>query len=116
VKRGEVWTLQDDGYASKARPVVVVQSDRHNAFDSIVLCLLTTYESAHISTRVFISADKGNGLRKNSFVMTEKLVTVAKNELGKRIGVVSVDEMNSISQQLAEVLGITADFGSENSP
>ncbi len=28
MKRGEIWTLQDKNYASKARPVVVIQSDR----------------------------------------------------------------------------------------
>lgn len=28
MKRGEVWTLQDRQYASKARPVVIIQSDR----------------------------------------------------------------------------------------
>lgn len=27
MRRGEAWTLRDDSYASKARPVVVVQSD-----------------------------------------------------------------------------------------
>lgn len=27
MERGEVWTLQDKNYASKARPVVIVQQD-----------------------------------------------------------------------------------------
>jgi mRNA-degrading endonuclease toxin of MazEF toxin-antitoxin module len=27
VKRGEIWTLRDEGFASKARPVVIVQDD-----------------------------------------------------------------------------------------
>ena len=30
MKRGEIWTLQDKHYASKARPVVVIQSDKHD--------------------------------------------------------------------------------------
>ena len=34
MKRGEIWTLQDKHYASKARPVVVIQSDKHDSFDS----------------------------------------------------------------------------------
>lgn len=41
MRRGEVWTLRDDGYASKARPVVVVQDETVAEFDSIILCLLT---------------------------------------------------------------------------
>ena len=27
MKRGEIWTLQDKNYASKARPVVIIQDD-----------------------------------------------------------------------------------------
>lgn len=46
MKRGELWLLQDDGYASKPRPVVVVQSDTINQFHSVVLCLLTSFDSS----------------------------------------------------------------------
>jgi len=107
MKRGEIWTLRDDGYASKAQPVVIVQSDEANMFDSIVLCLFTTFESGDIPTRVFISAGAVNGLNKDSFVMTEKIVTVAKDELGEKIGELTPTEMRSISEELAVVLGIT---------
>lgn len=106
MKRGEIWTLQDDGYASKARPVVVIQSDATDIFDSIVLCLFTTFKSSDIPTRVFISANKVNGLTKDSFVMTEKIVTVAKDALGEKIGELAPDEMQNISQKLALILGI----------
>lgn len=109
MKRGEIWTLRDDGYASKSRPVLIVQSDEVNAFDSVVLCLFTTYDSNDIATRVFVATDADNGLHKDSFVMTEKIVTVAKNELGERIGRASPDVMQNVSQQLMLVLGITED-------
>lgn len=57
MKRGEIWTLQDKHYASKARPVVVIQSDEHNSFDSVILCLFTSFESEDISTRVRIERE-----------------------------------------------------------
>jgi len=107
MKRGEVWTFRDEGYASKARPVVIVQSNEINDFDSIILCLFTTYESSDISTRVLIAATDSNGLSKDSFVMTEKIVTVAKSEMGKQIGALTDVEMRSITDNLARVLGIT---------
>lgn len=50
--RGEIWTMRDDLCASKARPVVIVQSDSATEFDSVVLCLMTTYESSGMPTRV----------------------------------------------------------------
>lgn len=39
MKRGEIWTLRDTSYATKARPVVVVQNDVVNSFGSVVLSL-----------------------------------------------------------------------------
>ena len=38
--------------------------------------------------------------------MTEKIVTVAKHELGEKIGELSSEQMNAISTQLALVLGL----------
>ncbi|MDR0519908.1 MAG: type II toxin-antitoxin system PemK/MazF family toxin [Clostridiales Family XIII bacterium] len=106
MKRGEIWTLRDDRYAAKARPVVVVQLDLGEEFDSVVLCLFTTFESSQISTRVFIPADKGNGLKKDSYVMTEKIVTVSKAELGIKIGKLKPAQMRQISARLAKILDI----------
>lgn len=67
MRRGEICTLQDKHYVSKARPVVVIQDDRHNCFDSVILCLLSTYESSDIETRVLLKASAENGLKKDSF-------------------------------------------------
>jgi mRNA interferase MazF len=106
MKRGEVWTLQDKNYASKARPVVIVQDDDHNTFDSVILCLFTTYESADISTRVLVKSSVENGLIKDSYVMTDKIVTVDKKILGECIGRLSDDDMKAVSKQLIEILGL----------
>jgi len=106
MKRGEVWTLRDDKYASKARPVVILQSNDVNQFDSVIICLFTTYDSSAITTRVFIPADTENGLMKDSYVMTEKIVTVDKRELGGRIGFLHSEKLDEISKQLMIVLDI----------
>ncbi len=106
MKRGEIWTLQDKHYASKARPVVVIQSDKYDSFDSIILCLFTSYESENIGTRVLIEPSEENGLHKKSYVMTDKIVTVDKNMLGKCIGALSDEDMAAISEQLKTILGL----------
>ena len=103
--RGEIWSLRDRQYASKARPVVIVQSDEHSSFDSVILCLFTTYESEHIDTRVKVSATKDNGLIKDSYVMTDKIVTVDKEMLGDLLGVLSEKDMRAVSKQLRIILG-----------
>jgi mRNA interferase MazF len=106
MRRGEIWTIRDDGYASKARPVVIVQSDPGEFFNSIILCLFTTFESSHIPTRVRVIPNGTNGLKKDSFVMTEKLITIDKKELGEKIGVLTDEQMRQISRQLAKLLDI----------
>jgi mRNA interferase MazF len=106
MKCGEIWTLRDDGYAAKARPVVIVQSDPGEVFSSVVLCLFTTYKSDNIPTRIWIAPSDENGLLKDSYVMTEKIVTVSKDELGTKIGALQDAQMKSISMGLATVLGI----------
>jgi mRNA interferase MazF len=105
MKRGEVWTLQDRNYASKARPVVIIQTD-DNTFESVILCLLTTFESENIPMRIKITPTEENGLEKISYVMTEKIVTVEKIMLGKRIGKLAENEMSHIARNLAKLLEI----------
>ena len=106
MKRGEVWTLRDDNYASKARPVVIVQSDDYNDFDSIILCLFTSFEAEDRETRVMINPTDKNGLNKKSYVMTDKIVTVKKTMLHEAIGKLSNEEMKEISQKLKDILGL----------
>jgi mRNA-degrading endonuclease toxin of MazEF toxin-antitoxin module len=45
MERGELWTLKDRNYASKTRPVVIVQANSESNFDSVILCLFTTFDS-----------------------------------------------------------------------
>jgi len=106
MERGELWTLQDRNYTSKARPVVIVQANSESNFDSVILCLFTTFDSENIFTRIKIEPTAENGLEKISYVMTEKIVTVEKTMLGRYIGKLSNDEMHLIAGRLAKILDI----------
>ncbi len=106
MKRGEIWTLQDKKYASKARPVVIIQDDKHSSFDSVILCLFTTYDSSDIDTRVYINPSAKNGLLKDSYVMTDKIITVDKSILGEKIGDLTKSDIIKISEQLKIILGL----------
>lgn len=104
--RGEIWSMRDDLYASKARPVVIIQSDEVSGFDSVVLCLLTTYESSGIPTRVRVEPTVQNGLEKTSYVMTDKIASVSRAMLGRRIGMFEEEVMREVSEKVAVVLGL----------
>lgn len=104
--RGEIWTMRDDLYASKARPVVIIQSDDVSGFDSVVLCLLTTFDSSTIPTRVRVEPSPQNGLKNVSYVMTEKIASVSRGMLGTKIGVLERETMQEVSKNVALVLGL----------
>ena len=70
------------------------------------MCLLTTYESNDIRTRVLIEPSPENGLNEPSFAMTDKIVTVDKSLLGYCVGRVSDREQAEISRALKRVLGL----------
>ena len=105
--RGEIWTMRDDLYASKARPVVIVQSDEIVGFDSVVLCLMTTFESSGMPTRIRVEPSEENGLDRTSLVMTDKIASVSRGMLGKRIGILERDRMDEVAEKLALVLGLS---------
>lgn len=108
MKRGELWTLRDEGYASKPRPVLVLQADEPS-FESIVLCLVTSFDSQDMLTRIEILPHENNGLRKPSYIMADKIVTVNKALLGQRIGSLDADQMRNVIRAIALTLGIRKD-------
>ena len=106
MKRGDIWTIRARGYASKPRPVVIIQSDEITRFDSVITCLLTSYNSENMPTRVRVEPHAENGLLKTSWIMTDKIVTMERSLLGEHIGVLSDPIMEQVSLQLISMLGL----------
>jgi mRNA interferase MazF len=105
VKRGEVWTQAGGpGYARKPRPVLIVQSDLLDT-ESVVIVLFTSLEGARLNARLPFAPSAENGLIEESELMADKIMTVARTKLGRRIGALSVEEMGEVQQALAFVLG-----------
>ena len=106
MKRGEVWTQSGGpGYARKPRPVLIVQADVLLETDSIVICLFTSLEGARLNARLPFQPSSENGLLEASELMADKIMTVHRTRLGRRIGALSGEEMREVQQALAFVLG-----------
>lgn len=109
MKRGEVWTVAGSSdYAGKPRPVVIVQDDRFSDTDSVTICLLTTVDSYAPYLRISIEPNESNGLLRPSRLMTDKLATVMKSKLGKRIGRLSSADLGAMNQSILLFLGLLA--------
>ncbi|HGG61161.1 MAG TPA: type II toxin-antitoxin system PemK/MazF family toxin [Gammaproteobacteria bacterium] len=107
MKRGEVWTVSAGGsYAGKPRPAVIVQGDRFDATASITICVFTSDETDAPFFRLLVDPDGANGLEKPSRLMVDKITTVPKQKLGKRIGRLAPDDMTRLNQAILVFLGI----------
>ena len=105
--RGEIWTAAGGtDYAGKPRPVVIVQDDRFDATSSITICAFTSDPTDAPLFRLVIEPSEANGLETTSRVMVDKLTTVSKAKLGRRIGRLADDDMVRLNRALMIFLGL----------
>ncbi len=107
MRRGELWTAAGGKhYASKPRPVLVVQDDRFDATDSITICPLTTDPTEIPLLRIPLNPEVETGLDQPSSLMVDKLTTMPRSKLGERVGAVSDTDMLALSRSLVVFLGL----------
>jgi mRNA interferase MazF len=106
MKRGEVWTVSASGYAGKPRPAVIVQDDRFDATASVTICVFTSDETEAPLFRLPIMPNEGNGLRTPSRLMVDKITTVSKDKLGKRVGTLDAQDMVRLDRAMLVFLGL----------
>ena len=107
MKRGEVWTVSGGGpYAGKPSPAVIVQEDRFDSTSSITLCVFTTDSTEAPLLRMLIEPTHRNGLSRPSRLMVDKVTTVPKARLRKRIGKLNDDDVLRLNRALTVLLGL----------
>ena len=107
MNRGEVWTAAaGSGYAGKPRPVVVVQDDRFDGTDSVIICAFTTDLTEAPLFRLPVEPSPQNGLRDVSSLMVDKITTVRRSKLGERTGRLSSEDMVRLDRALVVFLGL----------
>lgn len=105
--RGEIWTAAGGkDYAGKPRPVVIVQDDRFNATSSITICAFTSDPTDAPLFRLVVGPSEANGLETVSRLMVDKVTTVPKAKLGKRIGRLADSDMVRVNRALLIFLGL----------
>jgi mRNA interferase MazF len=107
VKRGEIWTVSGGAsYTGKPRPAVIVQEDRFSPTSSITLCAFTTDPTEAPLLRMVIEPTDRNGLKNASRLMIDKISTVPKTRVGKRIGKLSNEDLVRLNRALTVFLGL----------
>ncbi len=106
MKRAEIWTVSAGGYGGKPRPAVVVQSDHFDKTASITVCPFTSDPTDAEFFRPVIQPGDENGLRSASRLMIDKIVTVSRDKLGKRVGALSAEDVVRMDRAVLIFLGL----------
>jgi mRNA interferase MazF len=116
VKRAQIWTVSGGGeYTGKPRPAVIVQDD-HFDTDSVALCPFTTDPTDAPLIRLLIEPGPGNGLDAPSRIMIDKITTVRRSRLGKKVGMLDDTNILRLNRALVVFLGIASTGDSGASP
>lgn len=108
MRRGEIWTVAGGAaYTGKPRPAVIIQDDRFDANDSIVVCPLTTDPTSAPIFRLPISSNTRTGLRAPCRLMVDKLTAVPRKRLGTLVGTLSSDELKALNRAVFVFLGLS---------
>jgi mRNA interferase MazF len=109
MKRAEIWTVAGGpDYAGKPRPAVILQDDAFAGTASITLCPFTPQLVEAPLIRLAIEPTKQNGLNAASHVMVDKITTVAKSKLEKRVGRLAEEDMIRVNRAVLVFLGLAA--------
>ena len=112
MKRGEVWTVSGGAaYAGKPRPAVIVQDDRFDDNDSIVVCPLTTDPTAAPIFRLPLQPSTRNGLKAPCRMMVDKVTAVPRSRLGRLVGSLASEDMKALNRAIFVFLGLSETDG-----
>jgi mRNA interferase MazF len=106
MNRGDVWTVSGPGYAGKPRPCVIIQNDRFDATASMTICAFTTDDTDAPLFRLLVEPTTGNGLRAASRLMVDKITSVPRDRLGRRLGRLDDQDRTRLDRAILVFLGL----------
>jgi mRNA interferase MazF len=108
LRRGDIVVCAPPGEYGKPRPAVILQADAFlDARDSVTVCLITSTPVDAPLFRVPIEPGDESGLTAWSFAMADKLMTVSKQRLRRRLGSLSVEERRALDAAVGRWLGLS---------
>ena len=107
MKRGEIWSVAGGpDYTGKPRPVAILQDDRFEELRSVTFCAFTTNRTPAPLFRVPVKPSERNGLKEASSLMVDKITTVARTKVGKRIGRLDDEDIVRLNRAIVVFLGL----------
>jgi mRNA interferase MazF len=94
--------------AGEVRPVVIVQNNFGNTGPTVIVAKLTgaEHDKNPLPTNILIRRDSGNGLKKDSIVLLNQIVTIDKIRLIQKMGSITPEQLNAINKGILISFGI----------
>ncbi|MBK6636422.1 MAG: type II toxin-antitoxin system PemK/MazF family toxin [Rhodocyclaceae bacterium] len=106
MKRGDLVTVVIQGDIGKPRPALVIQADAFSEHPSVTIIPTTgTLVDAPLM-RVPVQPDPTNGLREETHIMIDKIVTIRREKIGVVFGQLDKETLAQVDRLLAVFLGI----------
>ena len=104
MKRGDIVTIPAPGDYGKPRPALIIQADVFN--DITVVPLTSTIIDAPLF-RITLDPSRQNGLNRVSQIMVDKVLTLPREKIGKRVGHLGNTLMIRVGRALSVWLGMS---------
>ncbi|QCG93189.1 type II toxin-antitoxin system PemK/MazF family toxin (plasmid) [Azospirillum sp. TSA2s] len=106
MRRGDLVTVALQGDYGKPRPVLVIQSDLFDGHPSVTILPITSALVDAPLFRLSVDPTPGNGLRKRSQVMVDKVQTIARAKTGEAFGRLEDESMLAVNRALLLWIGL----------
>ena len=107
MKRGEIWTVAGGpDYGGKPRPVAILRDDRFEDLLSVTFCPFTSNPTPAPLFRLPVEPTDRNGLKSGSSLMVDKITTIARTKVGKRIGVLDDEDIVRLNRAIVVFLAL----------
>lgn len=106
LSRGDLVIAAFAGDYGKPRPALVVQADAYAGLESVTLLRITSTLLDAPSIRIALEPGADTGLENPSQVMVDKITTVPRRRVARRIGSVEADRLAAVETALRLFLGL----------
>lgn len=106
MRRGDLVTVALQGDYGKPRPALVIQSDLFDGHPSVTILPITSALVEAPLFRLSVDPTPGNGLRKRSQVMVDKVQTIARNKIGEALGRLEDESMLAVNRAFLLWIGL----------
>jgi mRNA interferase MazF len=107
LRRGEIFTIATGGgFGGKPRPALILQANDYASMPHVIVALIESPVDDPQSFRIPVVATEANGLKHDSMVALDLLVTVRHHQFGARCGMIEMAVLDQVERALLTLLGL----------